>query len=488
MLVRFYTFSKKVNSTAQPSLSAYSPDCLLKDETSILRPVIMLNIGGADIDPSLYNYCYIQKFARYYFIEDWTFNRGIWYAHCKCDPLATWKSEIGNSTQYILRSSDEYSGDIRDDLYPMTSQNTFYSRVGSTWWNISTTYGCFVVGMLANSGQSDITGGINYYAFTRDDYKNFMNVVFGINLNDSANQDLASAVRQQFSVTDAQAMALAYAAENPYTDYIDSIVWFPFSASVFGTRTNGLYVGRQYMSTVYYRLVDPKYNQLFSTAFSSIPKHPQASSRGNYLNAAPFSEYQIYLPRLGLTKIDASLLITYEKLTVTLQVDVVTGQGQYRIYIGDNADLKKHLIYTDFAPIGVSIKTAVTKEKGSVASAALQTMQAATSLNPFATIASIISLQREAQAPGSGRIGEAGGFLALTGDDNTLDGYVTLYSNHYYVAGEDVADNGRPLCLTRQISQIPGYIVCQHGDIAIPGTSEELKDIKAAMESGFFYE
>ena len=198
--------------------------------------------------------------------------------------------------------------------------------------------------------------------------------------------------------------------------------------------------------------------------------------------------YQVYLPRIGLINLDSSLLISYDKLSITLQVDVISGQGQYRLYIGDNAGTVKHLFYTDFIPIGVSIKTASTKQVGETMQAAGNVVQAAAAMNPFSTMASIISLQREVMAPGSGRIGESSGFLGLEGSETDSHGFIMLYSIHYKVADEDNTDNGRPLCRSRVLNTVPGFIQCQHGDLAIAASNEELKAIKSYLEGGFFYE
>ena len=78
--VKFYTISKAVNSTAQPAgdpLAEY--DCRLLDATSALRPAILLN-AGSQANLTAYNYCEIPAFSRFYWVSDWTINRGQWVA------------------------------------------------------------------------------------------------------------------------------------------------------------------------------------------------------------------------------------------------------------------------------------------------------------------------------------------------------------------------------------------------------------------------
>ena len=133
--VNFYTFSKKTNSTKQPTgTAALSASCLLKDATSIISPVFQIRTS----DPTTYNYCYCRAFHRYYFISDITWNKGYWEIRCKCDVLATYKTTIGSTNGYILRAANYSDGNIIDELYPATSAvNTdiAYSAYSAGWSN-----------------------------------------------------------------------------------------------------------------------------------------------------------------------------------------------------------------------------------------------------------------------------------------------------------------------------------------------------------------
>ena len=119
--VNFYTFSKKTNSTKQPTgTAALSASCLLKDATSIITPVFQIRTS----DPTAYNYCYCSAFHRYYFISDITWNKGYWEIRCKCDVLATYKTTIGSTNGYVLRSANKSDGSIIDTLYPTDTAET----------------------------------------------------------------------------------------------------------------------------------------------------------------------------------------------------------------------------------------------------------------------------------------------------------------------------------------------------------------------------
>ena len=73
MQVYLFGYSKKKNSTAQPTLtSGTSFTMQLKDDTSVMNPVLLLNQATSGMPspftPSYYTYAYIAKFSRYYFV------------------------------------------------------------------------------------------------------------------------------------------------------------------------------------------------------------------------------------------------------------------------------------------------------------------------------------------------------------------------------------------------------------------------------------
>lgn len=116
--IRFYNFPKKPNSTKVPGVGdTYTEltNCVLIEETGILNPRIAIKNDGTAID---WNYCYISKFGRYYFVGEPTYEIGRWVLPLHVDVMGTYKTAIGNSTQYVVRSASEYDGNIIDTEYP----------------------------------------------------------------------------------------------------------------------------------------------------------------------------------------------------------------------------------------------------------------------------------------------------------------------------------------------------------------------------------
>lgn len=87
-------------------------DVVLKRDTSILRPVLLINSAQ---DIYTYNYMYISEFGRYYFIDDIrSVNNNIWEISAHVDVLETYKSQILANTAVIRRQSLKYNTYLND--------------------------------------------------------------------------------------------------------------------------------------------------------------------------------------------------------------------------------------------------------------------------------------------------------------------------------------------------------------------------------------
>ena len=69
LTVTFYSnFTKKENSTKQPTGTGTDLTCVLKSPTSVTAPKIEVTLTSGD--PVSYTYAYIPTFHRYYFVSD----------------------------------------------------------------------------------------------------------------------------------------------------------------------------------------------------------------------------------------------------------------------------------------------------------------------------------------------------------------------------------------------------------------------------------
>lgn len=89
----------------------------------IERPKLVLKMNDEIFKNVHYNYCYIGKFERYYFITRISTEGGLMIFECEVDPLQSFASDIKNSTQYVIRSEKFYNKLLVDPLLPLHSDH-----------------------------------------------------------------------------------------------------------------------------------------------------------------------------------------------------------------------------------------------------------------------------------------------------------------------------------------------------------------------------
>lgn len=140
----FFKFSKRKNSTKQPTGSGTSYTVNLKSGTSFISPTLLLEISGY---PD-YNYCTFE--GMYYFVTDIvSVRQDLWEIYCKVDPLASAKTAILASTQYVCYSSvsgGTWLPDTRIPLLKSTDVNSDSSLTG-----ILSTIGCYILTVVGKS-------------------------------------------------------------------------------------------------------------------------------------------------------------------------------------------------------------------------------------------------------------------------------------------------------------------------------------------------
>ena len=135
MIAKTYNTNDSTN-TINKSLDFISDiDVKFKEEVNIYNPNIMLKYD----DLINFNYMYIDKFKRYYFIEDIeVFPNKIYKLTLKCDVLMSFKDDILNSygnittqTNYNDYYNFDYSSEVRKETNIYNS-NVILDDVKST--------------------------------------------------------------------------------------------------------------------------------------------------------------------------------------------------------------------------------------------------------------------------------------------------------------------------------------------------------------------
>lgn len=476
--VILYSFAKKENSTAQPS-SGTTYNCQLKAPCGILNPEILLDIGLSSA-PSA-NYAYIASFKRYYWIKEWTNEGPLWRASLECDVLASYKSQIGSASLYALRSSYTYNGDIVDALYPCkanVSQNVY--DFGPLFLQSPPSGGLFCVGIVASganiSDSAARVGSLKYYLM---DNAGLTTLVYAL-LDTATLENMGTG----FSTTDAS-MELQKSLIDPL-GYIKSCIWLPITGTDFTpsiTLSNQtVYLNGWAVTGVHCAPVDKVIVSKQTTV--SVPQHPDAATRGGYLNGPGYTQMWLTAAPYGQIAIDANITAYESNMEVAESIDVMTGQGMLYIKSGGL------IIAQNKAMRGVSIQlsqiaTDYIGTASSMAGGAAGAIGAAMMGDIAGAIGAAVGGIANAAKAAAPKLSSAGG-----GGGTFLDNINVWSLNymHFRPVADDNSHHGRPLCQNITVSGYPGYLLIQDADIAIAATADELSKIRAYLEGGFYYE
>lgn len=461
--VYLYTFAKRDNSTKQPPATGTEFSCVLKSGSGIMHPVLSFDLGIAG-DPSQYNYAYIPAFERYYFIEEWYFNRALWTATLKVDVLATYKTAIGSSSLYVLRAHSDHDGRVIDNLYPTKTGCAFDKDSESNPWN---TTGLFVVGIVT---QDAAFGSMDYYVMDAAELRSMC-----LALTDPTTIIDSS---YDFDLMDASA-GLQLSLVDPM-QYIKTCIMLPVAAAdITNLGTSGTIIVYRWPAGTGKKVYPT--SRITKTLTFSIIDHPDTSARGNYVNSAPYTNVTLTIPPFGCIDIDSSVTCNASTLTAEIEVDPITGKGI--LVVSCNGIILNRLE----AQIGVPISlSSVTRDYIGAASAALGAVGGVVSgmlgnFGGFLGAAAGVGNAAEAIMPRASTIGTTGTFAANHGD-------CELDFQFFRPVDDDPVHNGRPLCQMKTINSLSGYILVQDGDVTITGTSAEDTLIRNYLESGFYYE
>ena len=106
------------------------------ESLSITKPKIIIDFSSSQItglhwdndigDIVPYNYCYIPKLDRYYYIDNIFTQGALVVISCRVDVLMSHSKDILRSSQYVLRQETKYhNAYLYDELLPITSQHNY---------------------------------------------------------------------------------------------------------------------------------------------------------------------------------------------------------------------------------------------------------------------------------------------------------------------------------------------------------------------------
>lgn len=468
MNITFYNFTKRLNSTKVVASTGTQATVVLKETSSLTRPIIRLQSASRPT----YNYAYIGDFGRYYYVHEWTWRDGLWEVELEIDALASWKTAIGNWSTYVLRSSHSSDLYIRDSFYPAKCKTVLNQQsLGA----VLDRTGGYVLSIISNAGDSSAVGGSStYFRVSKDNIDNLITAL----LTDMNNAIDPGVIGQAMS-------SLAKSIANPL-QWIQGCIWLPIPPGI--TIPKPINLGLWNTNIMGGVVIAETTENLVGTV--TLPDHPQIS-RGKWLNADPFRKMKLNAGPYGSIEIPGDAALDSSTLTLKIIQDNLTGASTLNIKCGSGTDA---WTCNAHAQIGVTVGlsqimtsqhewiNATTGIAGgvmktfSIGSAVMGTQANAIgeALNGIVDFAECIQ-----GTPSSS--GQDGAMNAMK-ENWTLD---TIFTE---IVDEDNARLGRPLCQSKTLSTIPGFIQVAEGDVDCEATLAEKATIKSYLEGGFYYE
>lgn len=449
MKLNLLSTNKKHNSfgVVQPLNSPI--ECYLKESTSIIRPIFILE-NASNLIKLGYNYLYCVDWGRYYFINNITISHNNYYElECEIDVLASYRNDILSQTFFIERASTGYNEKIVDNL--VTSLADFETTSSTLFLDFFNDEGSYFISSASSSTMSTMW-----------------------NINETYLNTLADELMTDTGFVDE--MQKYY---NQPMNAIYSMHWLPFAVGSFG----GTYLNVEFANwssdiVQGYRISNTTITKEFSI---TIPK-PYTDFR--LLSACT---YMLYLPCCQPIKIENSFIEPSDSLYIKYIVDCADGNVIARIYTLENGFIAKTSgnLKTDRAVASVtsnalSIGMGVGTGLGSLAGGVL-------TLNPVMMASGLLSTVSAVSIPpqvsATGNYGGRGAYVS----DNKQAILSCTYSSTIE-PNSIVSTSGRPVMKNGTLSNYSDFVKCDNASVELYATGEEIELVNNLLNGGVFIE
>lgn len=309
----YRNFAKELNSTKQPT-GGEVVNCVLKLPTTRLNPIFILESTDTTIT-------HIKWDNRYYFVDDYnhTSNSVTEYI-CSVDPMGSWKSNIGASSQYVLRSASDSNEYIIDNLYPTTT-NMGRTAFPFTGLIDSSTSGCYVLGLISGNINAS-NNAVTYYCVSGNMLGTILSGMYSENLFDDINLSTFDPAK-----------------------YIASCTYYPFDVIESGgieTVQFGYWTAETSGGVEIQANVLNASNRIKTLQGQcTIEEHPGVATRGKYLNASPYRKITLSMYSFGQVPVDGMYLMRDQTIYCNILVDMFTGSGTLIVYTNTGYELTR---------------------------------------------------------------------------------------------------------------------------------------------------
>ena len=481
--VSFAKASKRRNSTKQASFST-SFDCVLKAPTSLDKPTFLLSAGSFD-----FNLAYFE--GRYYFVDDIVSVRnGQFEVSCVLDVLATYKSEILASTQFVSYSSQLGDTWLPDTRIPVL-KNATVAKNSSTMNFLFTDGGFYVMSAIGKDG---------CHAYCMDKAKLTALIDDISNWTSDLQTQIFSMLPFPTPGDEKEATANLYTIllktgtlGNAYLDApncIRSCIWVPFFASHFAGDSKSIYLG-QYPTNITTFLC--KTEPYHSSMTIAIPWQHTDWRR------ATCEEVYLYLPLVGLVNIPSGEVVNETSLTIEWSATATDGAIAYCVKAGNQVVGAYGANCAVSYPIGISQQSSA----GERISATMAGVDKVLSTSVRSTLSPISAGATVGYAIFSGlQTGYEVNNVKFSTHNSCVGGIgggagvgLDLSATCYTVSHDTIiqpsamaATMGLPTMKPLTLSSLSGFCQCSNAHVSAPAQSQELDAIDSFLNSGFYIE
>lgn len=461
--VTFYTgFSKRANSTKQPTGTATVCKCFLKEPTSIEKPTLLLS--G---DHFNYTYAKINSWGRYYKVNELlSNNNGLTQVTLTEDYGASFKSAIGSTKAMILRASTGYNEWLQDDMIYVSAQKTYIREVGTNSVGFADSTGCYLLSVINEDG-SATSFAAQYF------------------MNDTGMQYLAGRLMDANFIDDIKKYF------SNISNGIISLKWMPFDYNTIISDSNLVTLSNYKIANTDvggagYRITG---NNIYIDGYTELTI-PWRTDK-DFREIAPYTMIKLLVPMYGLIDLNASDLVGASKLYVQYRFDRTTGD----VILVINRDSAGQPIQTVEFNVSVEVPVAtLTRNVGGMIASLSGGVNNAIGIaagNYVGGTAGLIANGVNFMLSANGRSVSTKG--SINGRAHTAYGdkfQMVLYVPH--TADPTRADHintvGRPLQAVDTIGSHSGYIQCSNASVDIDGLETERMAVNNLLNSGFYYE
>lgn len=469
MEVRFFSnVGKRNNSTKLPTGPTAIFNCTLKDDCSVLNPVIEVDERNL-ANPWTYNYAQIQTFGnRFYYVNDWNYYRGVWSASLAVDVLASYRSTIRTSTAYVKyrSSASTLKVDPRLSDYVTSTCTSYETPAELTPFS---EIGCYILSVISTDANGD-NGACALYALTKAQLGGLSSLLTSQSFLDG----VWDSIRNSFN--------------NPF-EAIVSCRWIPFEASSLSGTEKTIIIGYA-DTTVRGKLLNSNFKGLSATM-----NLPRRSTTQSFLDVEPFTTATLYLPFVGVVPLDLTAYSPSTTFAIDMKCDVATGDIVYTVgrsfteftstYSGN---CSTPIVLSNTSPDAVGMTAGAIGIIGGLTSA----ISAVATKDPTklglslgatagATIGEIKSAQIHTQTNGaiSSRIGAKMGLTyRVVVIQKTMEG---LSSTRNTMIGQAEFS-------VMSLSSITGYCQCENANVNVVATVTEKEMINDYLNTGIYIE